>query len=145
MANLIEFQASQLARAAADVADYLADLKVHLTRAELLITPETVVGDLTAIEATYTGYALETVVWLDPSVSDDGVVEVVSTPMEFRPTGTTVTNVIWACYCLAAVGGALLFAGQLDGAPIPMASALNSLILTIRYRPATNSLSVVIS
>lgn len=143
--DLIEFQASQLARAAADVADYLADLKVHLTMADLAITEATLLAELTAIEATYTGYALETVVWLDPSVSDDGNIEVVSTPMEFRPTASTVGNNIYACYCLAAVGGALLFAGPLDGAPIPMASTLNAILLTIRYRPATRSVSVVIS
>lgn len=143
--DLVEFQASQLARAAADVADYLADLKIHLTKAEIAITNATTLAELNAVEANYTGYALQTVVWLDPSVADDGTVEVLSEAMEFRPTGTTVTNVIWACYALAAVGGALLFAGSLDGAPITMGSALNSLVLVIRYRPATRSVSVVIS
>lgn len=143
--ELVEFQASQLARAAADIADYLANLKVHLTRSEITIDPNTILADLTAVEATYTGYVLATVTWLDPSVADDGTVEVNSTPIEFRPTGTTVTNNIYAAYCVAAVGGDLLFAGPLDGAPLPMSSALSSIILVVRYRPAAKSLTVVIS
>jgi len=143
--ELLEFQASQLARADADIADYLLALKADLYQTEIDILPETPVGDFTAAIATFTGYAQKTVTWGVPSVADDGTVEVVGTYTEWRPADGVTPNNIWGVFFRAAVGGALLFAGQFDGAPLPMNNALNAITITIRYRPASKSIVVVVS
>lgn len=143
--DLLEFQASILARAAADIADYLAAMHLDLYQTPIVITPQTPVATFTAALATYTGYAQGVVTWLAPSVSDDGTVEVAGTIPEFRPTDGVTPNVIYGVFCRAAVGGALLFAAAFDNGPLPMENALNAILLTVRYRPSTRSVCVVVS
>lgn len=142
--NLFEFQASQLGRAADDVAGTLAAVKIKLTKAQIAILPSTILADLTAIEADYTGYALHTITWDAPSLDLAGAVQVVGSISVFRPTGTTVTNQIYMCYIVDTTAAILYFAGDLDGAPIPMLSALNQLQLQVVYKPASNSFTITV-
>jgi len=143
--DLFEYQASLLARAADDIAGSLAGLKVDLTKEALPVDGTTTLAEFNAVKADFTGYAQGEVTWLDPSISDDGTVEVVGTIDEWRPTAITVGNDVFDAYFTAAVGGALMFAGQLDGIPVPMRAVTDSLVLTVRYRPADQSIAVQIS
>lgn len=145
MQQLFEFQASQVARATADIAGPLLALKVDLMKMPpIAITPSTVVGDLTAKIADYEGYAQGTVTWDDPSLDANGAVEVVGTAIVYRPTGDATPNQIWGAFCRASVGGALLFAGSIDGAPIPMNTELNQLQVQIVYKPATGTYTITV-
>lgn len=146
METLFEFQASQLARAADDIAGYLTGVKVGLTQSAVNIDEGTTLAELTAAVATYTGYASVTVVWDDPSVADDGTVEVTSEEIVFRPTApTTIGNQVYNLYIVNTGGTILYFAVLLSTAPIPMESNLDQLKVTLRYRPATNSVAVLVS
>jgi hypothetical protein len=117
---------------------------VHLFQNDTQVDRNTVIGDLT--EATYTGYASEAVTWLAPSVADDGAIEVVGTVGEFRPTGSAVVNDIYGIMVKSGiVGTPMVFCARFDDAPLPMASALNAIVVTLRWRPQTNGLVVTVS
>lgn len=151
MTLLLEFQAATLARALNDteaapgVAGFLDGCDLCLTKTEIDIEPDTTLAALDAEEADYSGYARQALVWGVPSVSDDGTVEVIAAPLTFRPTAATVGNQIYAVYIVDGGGTLLYFARQLDEAPVPMVSTLDVLILTIRYRPATDTICIAIT
>jgi hypothetical protein len=143
--DLFEYQASQLARAAADVAGYLLGLKVDLTKSAVLVDGTAVKADFLAAIADYAGYAQGVVTWGTPSVSDDGFVEVIGNVPEFRPSGSGTPNDVWDAFFTEAVGAALLFCGQFDGPPLPMHGTTDAIQMVVRYRPADTSLVVQIS
>lgn len=143
--ELTEFQASQLARAADDIAGYLDGLKVDLYQTAIAFGPTTPLATFTAAVCTYTGYAQGVVTWSTPTLADDGTVEVLGTLPVWRPTDGVTPNVAWGIYAHSGVGSVLYFAGQFDGAPLPMQSALQQITVTLRYRPATRTLAVVVS
>lgn len=147
MSTLFEFQDSQVSRAVEStvVTGYLAGATVDLYQAEIAINQTTPLSEFTSNLANYTGYAQGAITWGPATVADDGTVEILGTVPEFRPTGTAVTNTIWGLFIRDAGGTALYFAGQFDGAPLPMGSTLDSILLTLRFRPATQSVVVVIS
>jgi hypothetical protein len=134
-------------RVAADViAGDLATATVHLGKTDMTVDRNTTKTELTATEADYTGYAAETVTWLAPSLADDGNIEVIGTVGEFRPTDDVVDNAIYTLWVLSAdTGTPLCFAARFDNAPLPMAGPLDSLIVTLRWRPQTGGLVVTVS
>lgn len=134
-------------RAGADViAGDLDAATVHLGKTNITVDRTTTKADLTATEANYTGYAAEAVTWLAPSVADDGGVEVVGIVGEFRPTDAVVDNAIYTLWVLSAVTGTpLCFCARFDNAPLPMASPLNSLVVTLRWRPQTGGIVITVS
>jgi hypothetical protein len=134
-------------RVAADViAGDLATATVHLGKSNMTIDRNTTKADLTATEANYTGYAAEAVTWLAPSLADDGNIEVVGTVGEFRPTDAVVDNAIYTLWVLSATTGTpLCFAALFDDGPLPMAGPLNSIVVTLRWRPETGGLVAVVS
>jgi hypothetical protein len=149
-AVLIESDASKLARAASDIAavaavGYLSGAKLHLTKASLDITPAIPLASLTAAEANFTGYAATAIVWDVPGFSTDNKVEVVSVPIIFRPTDGVTPNSVFACWISNSGGTVWYFAGVLNPSPVPLPDGSHQLILTIRYRPATDSLAVSLS
>lgn len=151
MTLLLEFQAATLARAENDIeagpgtAGFLNGAELCFTKSELDITPATLIGALTAIQADYTGYAPQALVWADPSVADDNTVEVTADPLVFRPTDAVTPNQLYAGFITNAAGTVLYFARQMDEAPVPMESALDQLIAVVRYRPATQTVLIVIT
>jgi hypothetical protein len=102
---------------------------------------DTVRGDLT--DATYSGNGDEAITWGVPSISDDGVPEVIGIAGEFRPTAETVQNTIFGAAVLDAADG-LLKSCRFDQA-VPMMNTRDSLTLTVRLRLQTEGLVVVIS
>jgi len=104
--------------------------------------PNIPIGDYT--EADYTGYGAEVVTWTVPTINDEGNIEIVGTAGEFRPTGTTVQNAIYG-WLLTTGAGALLAAGRFDGAPLPMESALDAILLIPRLRLTPEGIVVVVS
>jgi hypothetical protein len=143
---LNEYQAATLARALADTTSGgpFDAATVDLFQANITIAGNETLAELVAGVATYTGYAQGVITWDAPSVASDGTVEVVGTLAVFRPTGTAIKNVIYGAYIANAAASALLFAGNLTNPPVAMGSALDQISLTIRYRPATQSIAVEI-
>lgn len=144
MTVLIEFQAAALGRCADTIAGLLLATKAHLTKAVVDINPSTPLADLTAVQADYTGYAAQTLVWDTPSVDAGGQVQSVSHALTFRPTDDAAPNQIYAVYITDTDGTVLYYANQFDEAPINMGSSLNQMVLTVVFYPATNSIAIVI-
>jgi len=134
------------AAAAADViAGHLAAATVHLGQTNMTVDRNTTKAEMTAAEATYSGYAAETITWLAPSIGSDGEVEVVGIVGEFRPTSSVITNSIYTAYILSAVGGTpLCFVARFDNAPIGMGTTLDSIVVTVRWRPRTGGLVITV-
>jgi hypothetical protein len=145
MTILLEFQVSQIARCADDIAGYLTGAKLHLTLAAVDINPGTTLAALHAEEATYATYLAQVLLWDVPTVSSDGTVESVATPLVFRPTDNVTPNQIYAVYITDGASAILYFAKQLDEAPVPMTSPLDQMVITVRFRPATQSIVVTIT
>lgn len=144
--DLIESTDSLLARAADDVAGTLAGAKVHMYETDLTLEPTLPsLADFVAAVATYTGYAAATITWGTPSIADDGTVEVVGTVPAFRPSADVAGKSVWGIWITDTTSATLLFAGQYDEAPLPMAATTDEILLVVRYRPADTSLVVVIS
>lgn len=116
-----------------------------LTKSPLTINRDTTKAALDAIKADYTGYAEKVITWQAPSRADDGTIECIGTMAAFRPTDAVAPNDCWALYIHETAAGPLLWACQFPGAPLPMQSALDEISVTFRYRPATNSIAVVVS
>jgi len=116
-----------------------AEVALFVTDTE--ITRNTVLADL--VEANYTGYAREVVPAAEPSISDNGVPEVVWQVGEFRPTGTTVTNNIFAGALIGSTG-LLLRTWRFDPAPMQMNSPLDVIQVTFRFRLGSDSSLVVV-
>ena len=70
--------------------------------------------------------------------------EVVGTVPEFRPTGANVDNSIIGAFITRNTDDALLSFGEFTGALIPMNNADDAMVVTVRYRPRSNSLIVSI-
>lgn len=127
------------------VAADLATPDLHLTKSALTIDRETTLAELDAIEADYSGYAVEVGAWSVVTISDDGKIEYQCIVPEFRPNATTITNNIFGWYMTKTGTGELLMAGSFEEAPIPMGSALNNLIITPRWRTETGGLTPVLT
>jgi len=108
------------------------------------ITPDanTVLADLT--ECDYTGYAQEAITWLVPSISDAGTPQVVGTVVEFRPTGTTVTNFAYGLFMLDG-SGAFVGAARFPDAPYPMQATTDSIVVMPAYQVSDSGQVAVVS
>lgn len=145
MASLFEFNSFTLLEAADVIAGTLADAKVRLTQAPVPLNNDTTFAELVAANADYGGYAQANIDWMEPSIADDGQVEVVGTVPEFRPANDDTPNDIIGCYISNAANNDAYFVGNLDGQPLPMNDVTDAIILVVRYRPATGSLTVAVS
>lgn len=143
--TLFEYQLSQLDRAGDDVAGFLAGCKLCLYQNVIDIGPGNTHADFVANVANFAGYAKAALVYDTPSVADDGTVEVVTHALTFRPSDATVPNVIWGCWIEDSTAAILYFAAQFDGAPLPMQNALQQIIVTVRFRPASDTLVITVS
>lgn len=143
--QLFETQASQIARAGDDIGGYLDGAQVHLTKSEIAISPTTPLADLTTAEADYNTYTAQDITWDTATVADDGTVEVIGTVPGFRPTDALAPNNIWALFITNGDGDELYFLGSFDAPPLPMNTVLDQITVTVRYRPATDTIVVVVS
>lgn len=138
--NYLDTQVGALA-----VAGFMATPDLHLTKAALTIDRDTVVADLDAIEADYSGYAVEVGAWSVVTISDDGKIEYQCVVGEFRPNASAVANTIYGWYMTKTGTGELIMAGSFDEAPIPMGSALDNLVITPRWRTETGGILEVLT
>lgn len=141
--NIVGNQTWALAVLTDALAGVLTANKVALFQSNTIPTPNMVLGDYT--EATYTGYAKEAVTWSVPTVADDGTVEVIGIVGEFRPTGTAVTNAIYGVLLVDTTGAILYGAARFDAPPLPMSSALDAIIVTLRVRMTPGGIVVTVS
>jgi hypothetical protein len=148
---LVESQLSQLGRATNDVnvgttnPGVLFGAKVHLGQTNIPVDANVPYATLAGQEATYATYLAQALTWDVPSTAADNTVESVSTPLVFRPTDSVTPNAVYNVWLSNAGSTAWYYAGQIVGAPLPMASALDQIIVTIRFRPATGSICVTIA
>ncbi len=145
MDPLFEFQVSQLDRAlgdtqAATAAGYLHLSTVQLFQNPLAINQALTVAECNAAVATFSGYAATVLTWNTPTVAADGTVEVLSQAITFQPTDAVTPNIIYGVFITDSAGTHLLFAAQFANGPKPMQNALQVIRMTIRFRPATNSM-----
>jgi len=96
------------------------------------VTATSVVGDFT--EATYSGYAREAIASATPSISDDGVPELVYPVGEFRPTATTVGNPAIYGGLLLTAGGVMIAGWRMDDPPPAMQATTDIIVVTLRIR-----------
>lgn len=137
-----EFQLSAAADLVA-VGGTLNAAKVRLFINDVLPIAASVIGDFQ--ETTYTGHADKSITWLAPSVGDDGVVEVIGTVPEFRPTDAVLPNTVYGAIVINTGATEVYMGGRFTDGPLPMESALDAILLTVRFRPSDQSLAVVIS
>jgi len=116
--------------------------KVRLFVNDVAPVATSVVGDFTP--TTYTGHADKLITWLAPSVADDGSPECIGTVPEFRPTDGVTPNSVFGALVIDS-GSVMMEGGRFDDAPLPMNSALDSILVTVRLRFLSDSLMVVIS
>lgn len=143
--DLLEVQSSVKEGIADVLAGHLAAVSVGLYKTDIELTEGLTFADLDAVKANYTGYAAEAVTWSAVTVSDDGEVELIGVVGEFRPTGMAVTNTVYGAYVFDPVATTLKLVGRFDDAPLPMASADDAILVTLRYRLKDGSLAVVVS
>jgi predicted exporter len=141
--DLFATQALNEIAAAAVIADGLDLAKVKLFKTDVAVDKNTVLADLT--EADYVGYASEAVTWLAPTISEDGEVEVQGIVGEFRPTNDVTPNDVYGVWVTNDAGTAPLLVGRFDDGPYPMNNASQNVIVTLRYRPQSQSLMVTVS
>lgn len=116
--------------------------KVRLFVNDVQPTVDSVVGDFTV--TTYAGHGDELITWLTPSISDDGFPEVIGTVGEFRPTDAVTPNTVYGAIIIDGTS-VMMEGGRFDDAPLPMESALDSILVTVRLRFLDDSIMVVIS
>lgn len=114
---------------------------LHLYQNDLSPVATTVIADIT--EATFSGYASEAITWGDPSISEDGHIEMIGVAGEFRPTATTVTNDIYGAYIMTDTP-TLFAAGRLDDPPEFMGATSNVMLLTVRVRVSPMGVPTVV-
>ena len=111
------------------------------------LTKNTTFADLAVAGriADYDGYADGVVTWTTVRSADTGEVEFIGSVPEFKPTGSVTPNTIYSLAVKDAGASKVYMVANFDNAPLPMGSALDSIIVTLRYRPASQSLAVFIS
>lgn len=125
-----------------DTGGLLDGAKVRLFVNDVQPVVTSVIGDFTV--TTYTGHGDKLITWLAPSIADDGTPECVGTVPEFRPTDAVVPNTVFGALLIDA-GAIMMEGGRFDNGPLPMESALDSILVTVRLRYADNSIMVVVS
>lgn len=118
---------------------------LKLFQVDLTPDRDTTLAILDAAEADYVGYVPPTPTWSAATISDDGEIEYQATAPEFRPTNGVTPNSIYGWYLTNTAENALLFCGRFDGAPLPMVSALDNIIITLRWRPGTAGVVNIVS
>jgi hypothetical protein len=149
---LLESQSSQLGRALNDTGGNVGPLagilnanKVHLGQTNIPITPTTPYATLSAQEAGFGAYAAQSLTWDVPSTAADGTVEVASTPLVFRPSDSSENDSIYNLWVSDSASAVWHLAGAIVNGPLPMGTALDQMIVTLRFRPASNSLVAIIA
>jgi len=117
----------------------LDDATLHLFTAG---TPSPDAVEASFTEADYTGYAAQTIAdtaWGTPFLAG-GTIPTIKGPLsEFRPTGTTVTNVVTGWYLLNAAADTVIASG-LFAAPVSLLSPSTALFMVPEFQldPSAN-------
>lgn len=142
--NLFDFPAVDLGSASfmtgsTTVTTGLYHAKIRLYQTDLAIDKNLTLAVLNSNSATFAGYGDQTITWAAPSISEDGIVEVIGTTPAYRPSDGVTPNNIFGIYIINQ-NGDLMFVGRLDAAPVPLVNALSQLTVTLRHRPETASI-----
>jgi len=127
------------------IAGTLAGVKVELLKTAIAISPETTLAELQAAKADYAGYAAGVVTWSAVTRADDAAIEYLGSCPEFRPTGGTPSNMVQGAYVENTAGDKWIAACSFDPPGLGMSGAMDSIRLTLRYRPAGGSKVDIIS
>lgn len=116
----------------AQLQTYLALAVMHLAKAPPPSLKTTVLADLTAVEADYTGYAAKTLTaWTGPFNTSLGGSSILSPLASFSPTGTTISNTIYGGW-IESAGGVLELIFTLS-TPVGLGSATDVLSLVAEF------------
>lgn len=115
--------------------------KVQLYMNDVVPARNKVRGDYT--NAVYDGAAQGAITWGTPSIADDGTPEVIGTVPAFKPTGAVTSCVVFGGVIVS--GADALLSAFRATAPVPMASANDVYIVTIRLRVQNYGLVVEVS
>lgn len=116
--------------------------KCFLYQNDVVPNPGSVIGDFTPCD--YAGSATEAITWLAPSTADDGTPQVVGTMDEFRPTDATDPEFAFGLVVQAS-DNSYIGAARFDNGPLPMQSALDSILATIAYRVSDGGIVFTVS
>jgi hypothetical protein len=122
------------------------DLAVcQLVKPGVALAKDTLLADVVARVADYTGYANGAIVWSGPTVNtEDGKIEYKGTVSQFRPTDGVTPNTIAGIAVIDVGGTKLYMVANISGTPIPMRDQFSAMDVTLLWRPQDNSLSVII-
>ncbi len=125
---------------------FLAGAHLKLVNSEsVTLDSGTQWGSVSAFIGGYTGYADETITWQPPSLNATGGVEVLAEPTIFRPTDSASPQNIYGMVITDAADANVLFAAPFDAPPLPMASALNTIQMTLQWQPRTGGVVAVVA
>lgn len=123
-----------IAEALVDTGGYLETVKIRLFKNNLAITPATLTADL--VEADYTGYAASAaLVWGAPWLDIDDDIVLTAAGVQFQPTGTATSNIIYGWWMEAGTSPATTpILAELFDTPVSMDSPLDALFVIANYR-----------
>lgn len=122
----------------------LKNLHLRLFKADITPDRTTELATLVAGEADYSGYAADTVTFSVAERADSGPIEIVSTLAKYDCTASTTTNNIFGLFGTLDGDDSLALMGRFDGAPLPMADALDHIRVQLRVRiPAAGVVDVL--
>lgn len=122
--------------------DVTLKTKVHLAKADITPTPNTVPADFA--EADFTGYAaVEVAAWGSLHLDEFGQqLQLIATPVQFVADDAVTPNTIYAVY-ITSPDGDLVCAWKLD-TPVPMTQAGATLTLSVGVAQAPWQFNLVI-
>jgi hypothetical protein len=104
--------------------------EVHLYKAPLTPSPDTVLADLTAIECDYTGYmAVAITAWAVAGLDSSGIPTVEANHILFVASGVLVSNTVYGSYLTTPMHAALLMVTPLDVPTILGVNLLQNLVI----------------
>lgn len=124
---------------------YLKTVKMCLFKGDVAVDPNTPFADFDTGKADYTGYTEAAITWSPITRADDGSIEYLGVCLPFRPTDSVKPNMVRGAYVKNMAGDNWVCAVRFPDQGIPMQSNMDSLALTLRYRPAAPSILEVIS
>lgn len=127
------------------IGGYLKLTTAALFIGDVPVGPDTPYSAFELGKANYAGYAPGAITWSAVTRADDGTIEFLGTVPEFRPTDGVSPNMIRGVYVRNGVPDNWVCAVRFEDPGKPMESTLDSIRLTIRYRPGNDTLVDVIS
>ncbi len=117
-------------------------MKMHLSTNNFIPNPANVLMDYSSGEATFVGYAAQTITFGTP-YNDSSGNAVATALVKFNCTASTTPNSCFTCYATNTAGTTLQFGSALDNSPVNFNFPGDGLTLLITVNLADGTISVV--